>query len=72
MTPLMDMWEEHDYSAFEGCYSMIKLCIFKIIILKCKLTSNQIRIHNDGSERGKAIRSLLMDVRCNETISMKD
>ena len=24
MTPLMDMWEEHDYSAFEGCYEYDK------------------------------------------------
>jgi len=24
MTPLMDMWEEHDYSAFERCYEYDK------------------------------------------------
>ena len=52
--------------------SMMKLSIIQIIILKSKLTWNQIRIHNDKIEKGKAVRSLLMDVRCNETISMED
>jgi len=29
MTPLMDMWEEHDYSAFEGCYEYDKAKIYQ-------------------------------------------
>jgi len=52
--------------------SMVKLHSIKIIILKSKLTLNQIRIHSDEREKGKAIRSLPTEVRCNETISMED
>jgi len=52
--------------------SMMKLSTIKIIIFKSKLEVNQIRIHNGEREKGKAIRSLLMEVRCNETISMED
>jgi len=52
--------------------SMMKLSIIKIIILKSELEVNQIRIHNDGSERGKAVRSLLMEVRCKETMLTED
>jgi len=40
------------------------------MILKSMLEVNQIRLHNGEREKGKAVRSLLMEVRCNETISM--
>jgi len=52
--------------------SMTKLSVIKIIIQKSKLTLNQIIIHNDGSEKGKAVRSLLTEVKCSETILMED
>jgi hypothetical protein len=52
--------------------SMMKLSAIKIMILKSKLEVNQIRIHNGEREKGKAVRSLLMEVGCNETISMED
>jgi len=51
---------------------MTKLSIIKIIILQSELTLNQIRIHNDGSIKGKPIRSLLSEVKCSKIISMKD
>ena len=52
--------------------SMTKLSVIKITIQKTKLTLNQIRIHNDGSKKGKAVRSPLTEVKCNEIISMED
>jgi len=52
--------------------STMKLSTIKIMILRSKLEVNQIRIHNGEREKGKAVRSLLMEVRCNETISMED
>ena len=52
--------------------SMMKLSTIKIMIVKSKLEVNQIRIHNGEREKGKVVRSLLMEVRCNETISMED
>jgi len=51
---------------------MTKLSTIKIMILKSKLEVNQIRIHNGEREKGKAVRNLLMEVRCKETISMED
>jgi len=41
-------------------------------ILRRKLTSNQIRIHNEGSVKGKFVRSLLLEVKCSEIISMEN
>jgi len=52
--------------------SMIKLSSIKIIILKSKLTMNQIKIHNGESVKEKTVRSLLLEVRCSKIISMED
>jgi len=52
--------------------SMTKLSVIKVIIRKSKLTLNQIRIHNDGSEKGKPVRSLLTEIKYNKIISMED
>ena len=52
--------------------SMIKLSTIQMIILRSKLTSNQIRIHNKGSVKGKFVRSLLLEVKCSEIISMEN
>ena len=52
--------------------SMIKLSTIQMIILKSKLTLNQIRIHNEGSVKGKFVRSLLWEVKCNEIMSMEN
>jgi len=52
--------------------SMTKLSVLKIIIQKSQLTLDHIRIHNDGNEKGKAVRSLLIEVKCSGIISMED
>jgi len=52
--------------------SMTNLSTNKIIILKGKLTLNEIRTHNDKSVKGKLVRSLLMEVKCSKIISMED
>jgi len=52
--------------------SMIKLSTIQMIILKGKLTLNQITIHNEGSIKGKFVRSLLLEVKCNKIISMEN
>ena len=73
MTPLMDRWEEYDHLDFgERCYEYDKAECYQIIILKSKLTMNQIKIHNDGSVKGKLVRSLLLEIKYSETISMED
>ena len=51
---------------------MMKLSTIKIIILKSKLTLNKIRTHNDESENGDVIRSLLMEVKNNRTMLTED
>jgi len=62
----------YDHLTFEErCYEYDKAEYYQIIILKRKFTLNQIRIHNEGSEKGKAIRSLLSEVKCSEIISME-
>ena len=52
--------------------SMTKLSVIKIIIQKGKLILNQIRIHNDGSVKGKLVKSLLSEVKFSKIISMED
>ena len=52
--------------------SMTKLSVIKIIILRSKLTMNQIKIHNDGSIKGKLVRSLLTEIKYSKIISMED
>jgi hypothetical protein len=52
--------------------SMTKLSVIKITIWKSKLTTNQIKIHNDGSVKGKLVRSLLSEIKYSEIISMED
>jgi len=49
--------------------SMMKLSTIKKIMLKSNLGVNQVRIHNDKSKKGKAVRSLLMEVKHNKSIS---
>ena len=51
--------------------SMTKQSVIKIINWKSKLTLNQIRIHNDGSVKGKLVRSLLLKIKYNKIISME-
>jgi len=52
--------------------SMTKLSVIEIIIWKSKLIMNQINIHNDGSVKGKLVRSLLSEIKYSEIISMED
>jgi len=73
MTSLMDMWEEYDHIAFEErCYEYDKAECYQNNNMEEQVTLNQIRIHNDGSEKRKPVRSLLSEVKCSKIISMED
>ena len=52
--------------------STTKMSTIKTTRLKSKLGMNQVRIHNDESEKGEVIRSLFMGIKRNETKLMED
>ena len=72
MTPLMDRWEDYDHLAFEErCYEYDKAECY-LNILRSKLTMNQIKIHNDGSVKGKLVRRLITEIKYSKIISRED
>ena len=72
MMPLTDTWEENDDPTFEECYEYDETEYYQNnnILEQVGVESNQ--NPQRRKKKGKAVRSLLVDVGCNETISMED
>ena len=66
MTPLMDMWEEHDYSAFEGCFEYDKVEYYQN-----KNIEGQVDIESNLNPQWRNKKSRSTEVKCSEAISME-
>ena len=72
MMPLTDKWEENDDPAFEGCYEYDEAEYYQNTKIEEQVGSESNQNPQRRKRKGKFVRSLLMEVRCNETISMEN